>query len=415
MFTLFYKNTVLALLPEIAVLALLFLPSLLFADDVSSKEKFDAKVHEKKLEEYKQYLQSAPPSKEKEKRLANYYLTLGKKRLNQERYDEALMAFEEGETHGPEEWQFSYNRAIVYFLQKKYSESETALVSLDDDGAEQPAVLILLGRIYYEMSDLASAIDCWKRALFLSPEDQKVKTLLSKAQKDFSVEKNMDKAYSGRFVIQYDGERDEKIGQMVLDILESAYTDVGLDLNYYPHHEIIVILYMEKDFKYVTGSPDWAGGLYDGKIRVPVGGLEGALPELKALLYHEYAHVVISSITRGHGPAWLNEGLAVYEEKMVRQHTDHILKGMAMRGKLIPLNNMEKSFASLNSKKAPLAYEESFSFVKYLIENYGLDKINEVLRKLAREESITDIIGSVYGDYDRDLDSLHEDWKRTLN
>ena len=358
---------------------------------------------------------SAPPSKEKEKKLADYYLTLGKKSLNEERYDEALLAFDEGENHWPEEWHFSYYSALVYFLQKKYSESEAALLSLDNEGAEQPAVLILLGRVYYEMTDLASAINSWKRALLLSPEDHKVKALLSKVQKDFSIEKNMDKAYSGRFVLQYDGERDEKIGQIVLDILESAYTDVGLDLNYYPHHEIIVLLYMEKDFKYVTGSPDWAGGLYDGKIRVPVGGLEVALPGLKALLYHEYAHVVISSITRGYGPSWLNEGLAVYEEKMGPEHTDYNLKEISMRGKLIPLNDMERSFASLNGKKASLAYKESFSFVSYLVESYGVDKINEVLRRLASEESITDVIGSVYGDYDRDLDSLHEDWKRTLN
>ena len=58
---------------------------------------------------------------------------------------------------------------------------------------------------------------------------------------------------------------------------------VGRGLSYYPDHEIQVILYSGQQFQEVTDAPGWSGGIYDGKIRIPIGGIEQETPGLRRL------------------------------------------------------------------------------------------------------------------------------------
>ena len=44
--------------------------------------------------------------------------------------------------------------------------------------------------------------------------------------------------------------------------------------------KIVVLLYPNQAFRDITRSPSWAGALNDGKIRVPVSGLNMVNPQL---------------------------------------------------------------------------------------------------------------------------------------
>ena len=50
------------------------------------------------------------------------------------------------------------------------------------------------------------------------------------------------------------------------------------------------VLYTKQEFRDITLAPSWAGGLNDGRIRVPVEGLNSVTPELSRVLKHELTH-----------------------------------------------------------------------------------------------------------------------------
>src|SRR5205814_97190 len=70
------------------------------------------------------------------------------------------------------------------------------------------------------------------------------------------------------------------------------------------------LLRMLGSARYNTEAPSWAGALNDGKLRIPIGGVDAMNPELGRVLEHELTHSFIRSMARGRCPTWLNEGLA---------------------------------------------------------------------------------------------------------
>ena len=72
-----------------------------------------------------------------------------------------------------------------------------------------------------------------------------------------------------------------------------------------------MIFYTLKQFHDLTGAPEWAGGAFDTRIRIPV---QGALAEQRTfdrVLTHELAHAMIAGVAGRGVPAWLHEGLAL--------------------------------------------------------------------------------------------------------
>ena len=71
---------------------------------------------------------------------------------------------------------------------------------------------------------------------------------------------------------------------------------------------ITVILYPLQEFREVTQAPENVAGLYDGKIRVPLGGLQRVDDAARRLLVHELTHAFVHSKTRGNCPTWRRSG-----------------------------------------------------------------------------------------------------------
>ena len=93
------------------------------------------------------------------------------------------------------------------------------------------------------------------------------------------------------------------------ELLEQAYWKVGGALGVYPPDILTVVLYSKEQFRDVTQSPSWAGGAYDGRIRIPVAGRIDET-ELARVITHELTHAVVHSLAPRGVPVWLNEGLA---------------------------------------------------------------------------------------------------------
>lgn len=298
--------------------------------------------------------------------------------------------------------------AYFHLHEDKYAERELSRAAVLDPNSS-PAYQ-WLGEIYYRKDDLETAAQYWEKAVALNPASN-LKARLERIQREHRTEKDFNHDVTSHFLIKYEGREKIEAGRIILRILEDAYGEVGRALVFYPDREIQVILYSAQQFQEVTDAPGWSGGIYDGKIRMPVGGIEKETPGLRRLLYHEYTHAVIRAISP-RCPTWLNEGLAQYfEGREVAGRQKEALRKLAQGGKLPSLANLERSFTGLNSDQAMFAYLFSLSSVRYMIDNFGMYRVKNVLDELATGVDIAEAIstGAAYS-----YEEFERGWKRSL-
>jgi tetratricopeptide (TPR) repeat protein len=244
---------------------------------------------------------------------------------------------------------------------------------------------------YYKKDDLDKSLLNIEKCLAIKKEPELL-AIHDRLMREKSTQQGFIGESTMHFKVMFDGYEHSGISRMVIGILEDAYKHVGSELNYFPSQPVTVILYTTKAFHDTTHAPEWAGGLYDGKIRVPVKGVEGNEEILKKVLFHEYTHAVVHSITPV-CPLWVNEGLAEYFSKKYPKRI----------GQVVPLNLLERSFSWLGGGRVGIAYWESYSAVSFLIEKYSASNIKDFLYSLAKGNDIntafSDAFYTSYNDF----------------
>lgn len=188
-------------------------------------------------------------------------------------------------------------------------------------------------------------------------------------------------AAGAHFSVSFEGVADDAAARRMVEVLEQAYWDVGSALGVYPQERTRVILYTRQQFTSTTGSPDWAGAIYDGLIRIPGAGADRQPGDLRRTLVHEYVHAVVASVAGTQAPAWLNEGLATALEPGGLEWTSRVLGDTARR---LRLDALEKSFAGLEAADVTLAYAQSAHAVKRLLDLRGAPAVRSLLEALGR-------------------------------
>jgi tetratricopeptide (TPR) repeat protein len=182
-----------------------------------------------------------------------------------------------------------------------------------------------------------------------------------------------------RFRLRYDGGVNEPLGVAVLAALDAAYADYNRRLGFRPDDAIEVILQAEAVFQ-DGRTPEWAAGLNDGTIRVPMRGMDKPTAELLAVLRHELAHSFVAARTRGNCPTWLQEGISQWLEGGDPAREDATLAPRARQHTLPSLLSLEAPFHTMTGPDASLAYAASLSGVAHIIR---LRKEVGLLRLLA--------------------------------
>ncbi len=237
---------------------------------------------------------------------------------------------------------------------------------------------------YYRQDNLDRSLSNAEAALSLK-EDPALRKLYDRARKEMERQEDYVKEETLHFKVLFNGYEHGRLSREILGILEDAYRSIGREMNYFPSDQITVILYTKKNFSDITQVPDWTGGIYDGKIRIPVKGLQGNEGALRRVLFHEYTHAMIHSITQK-CPQWINEGLA-----------DYFSGGYAETvGQVIPLRSLEGSFLGFDRKIVGIAYRESYSAVSFLVERYGLYRMKEFLVSLSEGRDLNQAFSSAF-------------------
>lgn len=264
---------------------------------------------------------------------------------------------------------------------------------------DSPDALTVLGYAQFASDHTEDAVRTWKRALALRP-DATVQQYLAKAQRDATAEADYSERESSHFSLHFEGRQtSDAFRTQLLSTLESEYDDLVRELGIAPRNTITVILYTEQQYFDVTQAPSWSGAVYDGKLRIPVRGIDSVNSDLARVLKHELTHCFINQLAVGRCPQWLNEGVAqAMEPKQVSN--GRLIANLFQTQREIPLNVLEGSFMRFNSAQAAVAYEESLATVQYISDTYGISDLQRILQRLGEGNSTEAALrATIHSDY----------------
>ena len=167
--------------------------------------------------------------------------------------------------------------------------------------------------------------------------------------------------------------------------LNAVRNDVGRELGVDSDARFQVILTESDVFHRYSGTGEHVSGLFDGKIHLPIPTKVNEA-ELQGTLWHEYAHAVVFTKTKGRCPTWLNEGIAVHQEAKIDPRRRQGLKMLLQANGKLPYTWAELEAAFRSQSASPLAkdiaYRQALAVADYLYARYGSRRINVLLEHL---------------------------------
>lgn len=337
------------------------------------------------------------------------YKELGILAFEAKRYGEAIELFETALITVDDDPDTYLSLGIAHFSKLDYNAAESAfekVVALDGDNY---MAYKQLGHIYYLKDDATGASRAWTKAIELNPKDQSLRKKVAALQKQISVSESFESDSNHLFSVYYDGDALPDMKYRVMDILESAYYDVGARLKAYPKRQIAVTLLTRNDYFDITGSPQWTAGLYEGQIKIPVVNVD--YNSLQCVLTHEYVHAVIFDLMGPRCPWWLNEGLAqYYSEHDTQRDRKRGLAVKYLKGDQPMLARLPECLGTHREAIAG-AYAMAYSAVVYFVDTYGDAMLCRVINLMASGKNFSDALNDAYG---IDFIRFETDWRRAL-
>ncbi len=208
----------------------------------------------------------------------------------------------------------------------------------------------------------------------------------------------------------------DSFGRELMDACQEGLARLTQDIGTYSERPIKIYIYAsDSDLKgAMISSNEWSGGVAFtdfGIIAISIAPSE--LDWGKGALVHELTHLIVRQATfspYGQLPIWLDEGLATYNEGELDPVLRSRLEEAISKNELISVRSLCSPFSAY-SEKAYLSYAESYSLVEYLLDNYGQDKMLNLLALLKQGNTYDEALTKVYG---FDIDGLDAGWRATL-
>ena len=214
-------------------------------------------------------------------------------------------------------------------------------------------------------------------------------------------------------------DRDLQDAQDALETAHAAIDTIAQSYTLYPSRPITVVLYnnsRELQSALELEGATWVGGTSRPGTGVMLisapPGPEGLI-ELERLIPHEMAHLLLGQSSGNNVPlfpAWLAEGMATLIEGAPPPVRREALSAAAKEKTLIPLSDLCAAFPA-SEQQAVLAYAESASFVRYLLDIYGEGGLSLLLDAYREGTSCE---GGVARVYQRSLSQLEAEWRTSI-
>jgi len=306
-----------------------------------------------------------------------------------------------------------FNQAVKYYQNNEFDLArQTIKDSLAQDDTN-PLAYELLGDINNMQQELDEAKMNYQIAYNLNSSDR-IRGKIEKLSKEKQVDKKLKTYKEEHFIIKYNNQEQSMEGFALRELLRKTYRQISQDFAYYFKHKVVVLLYDEQDFKNITNAPHWVGGLYDGKVRMPIKKIGFSDLDLKALTTHEVTHAFVAFMSAKRAPAWINEGLAEYEESKIRKPNMRLFKQAARTHTLFTLHELtahDGPMAIKDRDRVSLFYQQSYHVMKYLVNRYKMYRIKEILTEYGKGSNSDEAIRNVLK---ISIDKLEKEWLESI-
>ena len=322
------------------------------------------------------------------------------------------------------------NALITEWQMKAAQEEVERLAELAPD---DPQVLFLQGRYAFYMGDYTRALELIDRAIEAGADSEKGRWMEFRALVEATHE--VSRSYAevltpkGHFRIRYPKGVDRVLVPYASHTLERAYEEIGADLKHLPDTPILVEIYPHASTLATVSSLTEDEIRTSGTIalckynRLMITSPRAMLRGYTWLdtISHEFVHYVINTKAGGSVPIWLHEGIAKFEERRWRGEgeqalspsSEHLLKVALEQDHFITFEQMHPSMAKLPSQEdAALAFAEVYTVIEYLVQQRGVEGIEQVLALIAGGMSDVEAFEAVMG---VPFDRFVEDWLAYLN
>jgi tetratricopeptide (TPR) repeat protein len=310
--------------------------------------------------------------------------------INSGRALDAATAFEEALQQAPQDPALLLGAGIAAHLLGRADDARRNLVGALTFNPAMSAASLLLGEVLYQAGDLDGAITVYEQALPHAPATAQFTRKLEIWRKEMALHGGFTRRLGDHFTVLFEGPAEAQLAERAVAILEAAYWRIGMALYTYPTEAITVVLYTREQFQDITQSPAWAGGAFDGRIRLPVQGALKNPREFERVLAHEFTHAIVRSIAPRGVPVWLDEGLAVQFEG---GDLDQKRAQVSGARDLPTLDRLERSFATLPDADARLAYAQSAVAVDTLLKEAGAPALVNLLTDIGNGVPFAEAFG----------------------
>jgi hypothetical protein len=130
---------------------------------------------------------------------------------------------------------------------------------------------------------------------------------------------------------------------------------------------------------------------------------------------HELTHLLLhQNVAEAVLPKWLDEGVAQWASggiaDIMRTGERDLLQQAVLSHHMIDLRDISDTFPE-SSNGLILAYEESKSFVEFIVKNYGEEKLRSLLQRLEQRRTVDQAANEILG---VPLDMLERQWGKSL-
>jgi hypothetical protein len=303
--------------------------------------------------------------------------------------DSAAVSFRQALTMRPADAVLNLGAGVAAHLQGRDRDASIYLQKAVQSDPALTHASVLLGELAYREGNLDLAIRTYEQALVHAPRNGALKERLDAWKHEASTYRSFEAFKDDRFAVMFEGSADRRLAAHAVSVLGTQFWRIGKAIGAYPSTPVTVILYTEQQFRDITGAPEWAGGGFDGQIRLPVRGALQNPTGFERVLTHELTHAMLQSVAARNVPAWLHEGLAMYFEGYDARAVERELAAARI---FVPLSALETTFARLNEAQAAVAYAQSFFAAAALLERIGQPGLAQLLQDLDAGQPVREAV-----------------------